>query len=55
MEELAADATVLERLAVVREALLLGASTRLRNMATRRAVWMVKAAARAAFDARSSD
>lgn len=34
MEELAAGATVLERLAVVREALLLGASTRLRNIAT---------------------
>lgn len=34
MEELAADATVVERLPVVREALLLGASTQLRNMAT---------------------
>jgi xanthine dehydrogenase YagS FAD-binding subunit len=34
MEELAADPTVIERLAFVREALLLGASTQLRNMAT---------------------
>jgi xanthine dehydrogenase YagS FAD-binding subunit len=34
MEELAADPTVVERLPVVREALLLGASTQLRNMAT---------------------
>jgi xanthine dehydrogenase YagS FAD-binding subunit len=34
MEELAADPTVTERLAFVREALLLGASTQLRNMAT---------------------
>ncbi|MEU1539320.1 xanthine dehydrogenase family protein subunit M [Actinacidiphila glaucinigra] len=34
MEELAADATVAERLPVVREALLLGASVQLRNMAT---------------------
>jgi xanthine dehydrogenase YagS FAD-binding subunit len=34
MEELAADATVAERLPVVREALLAGASTQLRNMAT---------------------
>jgi CO/xanthine dehydrogenase FAD-binding subunit len=34
MEELAADATVVERLPVVREALLAGASTQLRNMAT---------------------
>ncbi|MER6975754.1 FAD binding domain-containing protein [Streptomyces carpinensis] len=34
MEELAADATVAERLPMVREALLLGASVQLRNMAT---------------------
>jgi len=34
MEELAADTTVRERLPVVREALLAGASTQLRNMAT---------------------
>lgn len=34
MEELAADAVVRERLPFVREALLLGASTQLRNMAT---------------------
>lgn len=34
MEELAADPTVAERLPVVREALLLGASVQLRNMAT---------------------
>jgi len=34
MEELAADATVAERLPLVREALLAGASTQLRNMAT---------------------
>src|SRR5262252_7141877 len=34
MEELAADPTVVERLLFVREALLLGASTQLRNMAT---------------------
>ncbi|MFG1706254.1 FAD binding domain-containing protein [Nonomuraea sp. M3C6] len=34
MEELAADATVAERLPFVREALLLGASVQLRNMAT---------------------
>ncbi|MFI9270808.1 FAD binding domain-containing protein [Kitasatospora sp. NPDC052896] len=34
MEELAADSTVTERLPVVREALLLGASVQLRNMAT---------------------
>jgi CO/xanthine dehydrogenase FAD-binding subunit len=34
MEELAADSTVIERLPFVREALLLGASTQLRNMAT---------------------
>ncbi|MEU1593661.1 xanthine dehydrogenase family protein subunit M [Streptomyces sp. NPDC005708] len=34
MEELAADATVTERLPMVREALLLGASVQLRNMAT---------------------
>jgi xanthine dehydrogenase YagS FAD-binding subunit len=34
MEELAADSMVVERLGVVREALLLGASTQLRNMAT---------------------
>jgi CO/xanthine dehydrogenase FAD-binding subunit len=34
MEELAADPAVVERLPVVREALLLGASTQLRNMAT---------------------
>ena len=34
MEELAADETVAERLPFVREALLLGASTQLRNMAT---------------------
>ncbi|SEC13822.1 xanthine dehydrogenase YagS FAD-binding subunit [Streptomyces sp. 2231.1] len=34
MEELAADATVDERLPMVREALLLGASVQLRNMAT---------------------
>lgn len=34
MEELAADPTVVERLPVVREALLLGASVQLRNMAT---------------------
>jgi CO/xanthine dehydrogenase FAD-binding subunit len=34
MEELAADPTVSERLPFVREALLLGASTQLRNMAT---------------------
>jgi xanthine dehydrogenase YagS FAD-binding subunit len=34
MEELAADPTVAERLPVVREALLAGASTQLRNMAT---------------------
>jgi CO/xanthine dehydrogenase FAD-binding subunit len=34
MEELAADATVVDRLPVVREALLLGASVQLRNMAT---------------------
>jgi CO/xanthine dehydrogenase FAD-binding subunit len=34
MEELAADATVAERLPVVREALLAGASPQLRNMAT---------------------
>jgi CO/xanthine dehydrogenase FAD-binding subunit len=34
MEELAADPTVAERLPFVREALLLGASTQLRNMAT---------------------
>jgi xanthine dehydrogenase YagS FAD-binding subunit len=34
MEELAADPTIMERLPVVREALLLGASTQLRNMAT---------------------
>jgi len=34
MEELAADATVRDRLPFVREALLLGASTQLRNMAT---------------------
>ena len=34
MEELAADPTVIERLPFVREALLLGASTQLRNMAT---------------------
>jgi CO/xanthine dehydrogenase FAD-binding subunit len=34
MEELAADPTVIERLPVVREALLLGASVQLRNMAT---------------------
>jgi xanthine dehydrogenase YagS FAD-binding subunit len=34
MEELAADAVVAERLPVVREALLAGASTQLRNMAT---------------------
>jgi CO/xanthine dehydrogenase FAD-binding subunit len=34
MEELAVDATVTERLPMVREALLLGASVQLRNMAT---------------------
>ncbi|MGW0205703.1 FAD binding domain-containing protein, partial [Streptomyces sp. NPDC003233] len=34
MEELAADATVTERLPMVRESLLLGASVQLRNMAT---------------------
>jgi CO/xanthine dehydrogenase FAD-binding subunit len=34
MEELAADPTVVERLPVVREALLAGASTQLRNLAT---------------------
>jgi CO/xanthine dehydrogenase FAD-binding subunit len=34
MEELAADSTVVERLPFVREALLAGASTQLRNMAT---------------------
>ncbi len=34
MEELAADRSVVERLPFVREALLLGASTQLRNMAT---------------------
>jgi CO/xanthine dehydrogenase FAD-binding subunit len=34
MEELAADPAVVERLAFVRDALLLGASTQLRNMAT---------------------
>jgi xanthine dehydrogenase YagS FAD-binding subunit len=34
MEELAADSTVVERLPLVREALLAGASTQLRNMAT---------------------
>jgi CO/xanthine dehydrogenase FAD-binding subunit len=34
MEELAADPTVAERIPFVREALLLGASTQLRNMAT---------------------
>ncbi|MBA2951108.1 FAD binding domain-containing protein [Streptomyces himalayensis] len=34
MEELAADAVVIERLPMVREALLSGASTQLRNMAT---------------------
>jgi xanthine dehydrogenase YagS FAD-binding subunit len=34
MEELAADPTVAERLPLVRQALLLGASTQLRNMAT---------------------
>jgi CO/xanthine dehydrogenase FAD-binding subunit len=34
MEELAADATVAERLPFVREALLAGASPQLRNMAT---------------------
>jgi CO/xanthine dehydrogenase FAD-binding subunit len=34
MEELAADATVVERLPLVREALLLSASVQLRNMAT---------------------
>lgn len=34
MEELAADATVMARVPFVREALLLGASTQLRNMAT---------------------
>src|SRR5262249_35485248 len=34
MEELAADVTVAERLPFVREALLAGASTQLRNMAT---------------------
>ncbi|MFD3453056.1 FAD binding domain-containing protein [Streptomyces sp. NPDC058691] len=34
MEELAADATVAERLPMVREALLMGASVQLRNMAT---------------------
>jgi CO/xanthine dehydrogenase FAD-binding subunit len=34
MEELAADATVNERIAFVREALLMGASPQLRNMAT---------------------
>src|SRR6185437_10793072 len=34
MEELAADPTVVRRLPVVREALLLGASVQLRNMAT---------------------
>jgi xanthine dehydrogenase YagS FAD-binding subunit len=34
MEELAADPTVVERLSLVREALLAGASTQLRNMAT---------------------
>jgi CO/xanthine dehydrogenase FAD-binding subunit len=34
MEELAADSTVVERLPVVRQALLAGASTQLRNMAT---------------------
>jgi CO/xanthine dehydrogenase FAD-binding subunit len=34
MEELAADPTVTDRLACVREALLAGASTQLRNMAT---------------------
>lgn len=34
MEELAADTTVVERLPFVREALLAGASTQLRNMAT---------------------
>jgi CO/xanthine dehydrogenase FAD-binding subunit len=34
MEELAADPTVVARLPLVREALLLGASTQLRNMAT---------------------
>jgi CO/xanthine dehydrogenase FAD-binding subunit len=34
MEELAADPTVVERLRLVREALLAGASTQLRNMAT---------------------
>jgi len=34
MEELAADPTVVERLPLVREALLAGASTQLRNMAT---------------------
>jgi xanthine dehydrogenase YagS FAD-binding subunit len=34
MEELAADPTVIERVPVVREALLLGASTQLRNLAT---------------------
>jgi xanthine dehydrogenase YagS FAD-binding subunit len=34
MEELAADSTVVERLPMVRQALLAGASTQLRNMAT---------------------
>jgi CO/xanthine dehydrogenase FAD-binding subunit len=34
MEELAADPTVVERLPLIREALLAGASTQLRNMAT---------------------
>ncbi len=34
MEELAADSTVIERLPIVRQALLLGASTQLRNIAT---------------------
>jgi CO/xanthine dehydrogenase FAD-binding subunit len=34
MEELAADSVVTERLPLVREALLLSASTQLRNMAT---------------------
>ncbi|WP_240196959.1 FAD binding domain-containing protein [Nonomuraea lactucae] len=34
MEELAADTTVVERIPFVRDALLLGASTQLRNMAT---------------------
>ncbi|HEV2986157.1 MAG TPA: xanthine dehydrogenase family protein subunit M [Vicinamibacterales bacterium] len=34
MEELAADSTIRDRVPVIREALLLGASTQLRNMAT---------------------